>query len=535
MTYLFETILSGIPIKFPQISYTSIFPEAILIGVAVTLMLAVALIGKREATYGYTGLGVAAALTSGIWSYHLSQNVSSHGAKSVIGGSLAVDGFSTFFMILTSIGLIVTLLVAEAYIYKVASKGPEFVALALLSASGAMLMESAYDLLVLFIGLEILSISLYVMVAYTTSRKLAKESAFKYFILGGFASALFLYGVALTYGATGSTNLAKIALFLSKNTLTSSGVLLAGMVLMLAGLGFKVALVPFQFWTPDVYQGAPTTVTGYMSGVVKAAGFAALLRVFYVAFGTLRADWQPVLLVISILTLSAGAVLAVIQKDVKRMLAYSSINHAGFILLGLYVATVASLGDSLYYLFAYTIMSSGTFAVISMIAHLEGRTEMSLSLDDLKGLGKRYPKVALSLAVLLLAQAGAPFTIGFLAKFSVLSAVIEAHHYALGTVAMLSVVVAAVLYLRITLSMYSATSGIVEEALDATQLERIPDVSLGAVAVELEVEEVVQVKMDSGVPIAAGVAVFLTLAMTIGLALDANPLVHFAAQATLLK
>ncbi len=527
--YLFATVLNGSPIKFPQISYVSILPEIILIGVAATIMLLVALIGRTRATYGYTGLGVAAALISGVWSYHLNQSVTSHGARSVIGGALAVDGFSTFFMILTSLGLIVTLLVAEAYLYKVAARGPEFVALTLLSASGAMLMESAYDLLVLFIGLEILSISLYVMVAFTTSRKLSKESAFKYFILGGFASALFLYGLALTYGATGSTNLAKIALFLSNNTLTSNGVLLAGMVLILAGLGFKVALVPFQFWTPDVYQGAPTTVTGYMSGVVKAAGFAALLRVFFVAFETLRADWQPVLLVVSVLTLLVGAVLAVVQKDVKRTLAYSSINHAGFILLGLYVATAASIGDSLYYLFAYTVMSSGTFAVISMIAHLEDRTEMSLSLTDLKGLSSKYPKVALSLAILLLAQAGAPFTIGFLAKFSVLSAVIQAHHYALGVLAMLSVVIAAVLYLRITLSMYSP----VVEKRDVSDEELVQAVSLGAVAVE--VEEETQVKLKSKIPLPAGIAVFIALAITIGLALDANPLVHFAAQATLLK
>jgi NADH-quinone oxidoreductase subunit N len=526
---LVATVLSGAPIQFPSISYSSILPEVVFVGAAVLSMLLVAVLGQRDQTYGYTGLGVAAALFGGIWSYHLSQNVNARGAYAVVGGSLAVDGFSTFFMILTSVGVLITLLLAEAYLYKVSHRGPEFVALTLLSATGAMLMESAYDLLVLFIGLEILSISLYVMVSYTTSRRVSKESAFKYFILGGFASALFLYGLALVYGSTGSTNLGNIAAFLSKNTLTSNGVLLAGMVLILGGLGFKVALVPFQFWTPDVYQGAPTSVTGFMSGVVKAAGFAALLRVFYFAFNTLRADWQPVLEIVAILTLLVGAVLAVVQSDAKRTLAYSSINHAGFILLGLYVASAASIGDSLYYLFAYTVMSSGTFGAISMIAHLEGRTEGTLSLADLRGIGRKYPKIALTLAILLLAQAGAPFTIGFLAKFSVLSSVVEAHHYVIAVIAMVSVVIAAVLYLRVTLSMYTPLT----KDAEIDRVSTDPVISLGAVAVR--VDEDTDLKVDAKVPVAAGLAMGLSVAMTVGFGLYASPLVQFASKAFLLR
>ncbi len=212
--------------------------------------------------------------------------------------------------------------------------GPEFQALMLLSASGAMIMGEANDLIVVFLGLEILSIALYVLAAMNARRAESGEAALKYFVLGAFSSAVFLYGIALVYGATGSTNLPQIADYLARNVLLHNGLLLAGLALLLVGFGFKVAAVPFHLWTPDVYQGSPSPATGFMAAVAKAGGFAALLRVFVSSFGTLRTDWQPAVWVLAAITLLLGAVVALAQRDIKRMLAYSSINHAGFVLLG---------------------------------------------------------------------------------------------------------------------------------------------------------------------------------------------------------
>src|SRR5471032_1396827 len=210
----------------------------------------------------------------------------------------------------------------------------------LLSASGAMIMGEANDLIVVFLGLEIMSIALYVLAAMNARRNESGEAALKYFVLGSFSSAIFLYGIALVYGATGTSNLPQIADYLSRNVLLHNGLLLAGMALLLVGFGFKVAAVPFHLWSPDVYQGSPSPVTGFMAAVAKAGAFAALLRVFVSSFGTVRTDWQPIIWGLALLSLILGAVVALLQRDVKRMMAYSSINHAGFILLGVEAATI---------------------------------------------------------------------------------------------------------------------------------------------------------------------------------------------------
>ncbi|MGC8481874.1 MAG: NADH-quinone oxidoreductase subunit N, partial [Acidimicrobiales bacterium] len=365
--HLLLTISQTTAITFPHVEYSGILPELLLIGGALLCMAISSMVKDEKKTPVFTSIGITVAVIAGAWSYHLYRGVESHGASTLVGGAMALDGFSTFLLVFICIGLVLTLLLGEAFIYRVGAPGPDFVSLLMLSASGAMFMASADDLIVLFLGLEILSISLYVLVAYTARRSASREAAFKYFILGGFSSAIFLYGIALTYGATGSTNIGQIELYLATNTITANGVLLAGLVLLIVGLGFKIAAVPFQLWTPDVYQGAPTTVTGFMAAIAKAAGFAGLLRLLFVPFATLRSDWRPIILVLSLLSLFAGALLALTQRDVKRMLAYSSINHAGFILLGLYVGTQRSVSDSLYYLFAYGIMAVGAFGMVSIV------------------------------------------------------------------------------------------------------------------------------------------------------------------------
>ncbi len=324
--------------------------------------------------------------------------------------------------------------------------------LALLSASGAMLMGSANDLIIVFLGLEILSIALYVLTAFNHHMATSGEAALKYFILGGFSSAIFIYGIALTYGATGSTNLTQIADYLSKNVVLTNGLLLAGLALMLVGFAFKVAAVPFHMWTPDVYEGAPTPVTGFMAAVAKVGAFAALLRVLFSSLGVISADWRPIIYGLAVLSLFVGAVVALRQRDVKRMLAYSSINHAGFILLGVYAATPRGVSASLYYLMAYTFMTIGTFAIVTVLGPHRGRGSRP---HPLPGPGATpAPVWPCRLAILLLAQAGVPFTTGLWAKLQVVLATVSAGAVPLAVIAMVTAAIAAFFYLRVAVLMY---------------------------------------------------------------------------------
>jgi NADH-quinone oxidoreductase subunit N len=284
----------------------------------------------------------------------------------------------------------------------------------------------------------------------------------KYFVLGAFSSAFFLYGIALVYGATGSTNLSRIAEFgrvtvtgeagvLHINASAPPALLLAGFGLLLVGFGFKIAAVPFHSWTPDVYEGSPTPVVAFMASGVKAAGFAGLLRVFVTAFEGYSADWRPFIYALAVATMLVGSVLAVVQTDVKRMLAYSSINHAGFILVGVQAGTADGTAGALFYLAAYTFMVVGSFGVVTLVSR---RGDSLTKLDDYKGLSRREPVLAFVFAVFLFAQAGVPLTSGFFAKFYVLRAAIDADAWPLALTAMVSAVIAAFLYLRITVSMY---------------------------------------------------------------------------------
>jgi NADH-quinone oxidoreductase subunit N len=348
--------------------------------------------------------------------------------------------------------MLLTALIGDGYLRREGVEGPEFHVLAMLSASGAMMMGAANDLIVIFLGLEILSIALYVLAAFNHKRAESGEAALKYFVLGAFSSAIFVYGIALTYGATGSSNLPQIADYLSKNVVASNGVLLGGLALLLIGFGFKIAAVPFHMWSPDVYQGSPSPVTGFMAAVAKAGAFAALLRVFVSSFATVQADWKPVIWALALLSLVAGAVLALVQTDIKRMMAYSSINHAGFILLGVAAATTRGVSTALYYLFTYTFLTIGSFAVITVMAR-DGDTGHRIS--DYRGLAARQPMLAGCFAVLLLGQAGVPFTTGFLAKFGVVGAAEATQAYVLAAVAMVSAAIAAFFYLRVAVTMYS--------------------------------------------------------------------------------
>jgi len=369
-----------------------------------------------------------------------------------LANAYTIDGFSLLLTMLIAAAVTLTAVFAHDFLERDDINSAEFFVLLMLSASGGIVMAGANDLIVLFLGLEVLSIAVYILAASHVRRAESQEAGIKYFVLGAFASAFLLYGIALTYGATGSTNMSDIAE--TASSLTDRGLLYGGMALLLVGLGFKVAAVPFHAWTPDVYHGAPSPTVSFMASAVKVGGFAALLRVFNVTFGdsSLADDWAPMIFALAVLSMVYGTIVGVVQDNVKRMLAYSSISHAGFILVGAETATGEGVEAALYYLAAYTFIAVGSFAVIS-VASPTG--DAAHALADYKGLASRKPVLALAFTILLMAQAGVPFTTGFLGKFFVIGASIESENYLLAIIAMVAAVVGAYLYLRIVLAMYS--------------------------------------------------------------------------------
>jgi len=437
------------------------------------------------------GIGIATVVAAwGLW-----DRVDTEGAFGAIGDQLGVDGFSVVFTGLIGATVVLTALLLDGYVEREGITGPEVYVLLMLSAVGGAVMGGANDLIVMFLGIETLSIAVYVLAALDLRRSESTEAGFKYFVLGAFSSAFLLYGIALVYGATGSTNLIEIQTTLADFVLAEDALLLVGFGLLLVGFGFKVAAVPFHSWTPDVYQGAPTPVTAFMASAVKAAAFAGLVRVFVTTFGAYRTDWQPVVYALAVLSLLVGAVLALVQSDVKRMLAYSSISHAGFILVGVQAASDRGTAAVVFYSVAYAFLVLGSFGVLAVAS---GSGDRGTSLDDLDGLGRRRPALALAFTVFLLAQAGVPFTTGFVAKFEVIAAAVDARSFWLAVVAMVSAVISAFLYLRIMLSMY------VGERDDAPSI---------------------------AVPRAAGVAIAVAALITIGFGLVPGPLATMARDA----
>ncbi|MEE1571690.1 MAG: NADH-quinone oxidoreductase subunit N, partial [Acidimicrobiales bacterium] len=394
---------------------------------------------------------VAAGVSVLVYLVPMWSRVGSDGAGSFLAGAVGVDASSVFVTGILAAAMVAAALIAHDYLSREDLPGVEFYVLLLLSAAGGVVMASANDLIVLFLGLEVLSIAVYVLAAMHLRRIESQEAGLKYFLLGAFSSAFLLYGIALVYGATGSTNMARISAYLANTVLIDDAMLLAGLGLLLVGLGFKVAVVPFHAWTPDVYQGAPTPVVAWMAAGVKAAGFAALMRVFVLTFGTHVSDWRPAFQVVAAATVLVGAIVAVVQIDVKRMLAYSSIVHAGFILVGLQATTDRGNSSVLAYLAVYALLTVGSFGVVTVVG---GTGDSSHGLDSYRGLGRRRPFLAGTFTVLLLGQAGIPFTGGFVVKLGVLAAAVDMGTYWLAGVAMLAAAVAAFVYLRVLVAMY---------------------------------------------------------------------------------
>ena len=543
------TNAKSLHIAFP---YRYVMPELILIGGALLILTISALLPKRARRGVWMLLTVLVGLAAFAWSCWQASGggwfigFASDRTKPglIVGNALVFDGYSAFFAVLISAAVVISALISDSYLRREGLDGPEFYVLGLLSASGAMIMAAANDLIVVFLGLEILSIALYIMTAYHRRRSESGEASMKYFILGAFSSAIFLYGVALTYGATGTTRLSEIALFLAQNHVPKS-ILLAGIVLVIVGLGFKVAAVPFHTWTPDVYQGAPTPATGFMAAVAKAGGFAALIRVLMGAFPTVTVDWRPIIWVLAALTLLVGSMLAIVQTDVKRMLAYSSISHAGYVLVGLQAADSTGTAGALFYLFSYMFLVLGSFAIVSVVS---GKGERRNDLGGFRGLATRKPGLALAFTVLLLAQAGVPFTTGFFAKFYVVSAAAGRHQWVLAVLAMLAAAVAAFFYLRMAILMYSplpegeaetATASATPSGTSSGTLLGTSSGTAGgggaAVAVLGGLALVAPPETDN-IVVPPGITIALTIcvAFTIVFGVDPGPLIHFAQHATML-
>ena len=439
----------------PEIPWSDLLPLLIMLGGACALLLFGTLIPNwpRIATPILT---TSTAIAAGIAACVQWNNLYYRKGYSIIADAVNVDRFAVLATIIITVAVALGALLASAFNDEANGDPLERYALLMTSAIGAIVMASSNDLIVLFLGLEILSLSLYLMAASDRRREESQEAGLKYFVLGGFASAFLLYGIALVYGATASTNISGIAQALTDRMIIggSDAMLLVGIGLMLVGLGFKVSAAPFQIWTPDVYEGAPSSVTSYMASAGKVAAFAAMLRVFIVALESRVDDWRPVIWVLAILSIFVGSTMAVVQTNVKRMLAYSSISHAGFILVGVEAAAHMKgngLSASMTYLAIYTMLVMGSFAILIAVA---GNSDSATTLDAFKGLAKRRPALALAFSTLLFAQAGVPFTSGFVAKFGVIKAAVEVNSYGIGIAAMVGAVIGAYLYLRIVVSMW---------------------------------------------------------------------------------
>jgi len=433
-------------IIFPAIDMWAIAP---LVAMAVTglvlLVLDILPPSDRKdhlALIGLAGVLVSLVLTLQLWGSDVR----------AFRGMVVLDSYALFFNLIIGYSTGLVLLFSIDYVRRQSIETGEFYILVIFAAAGMMLMASAGDLIIVFLGLETMSISLYVLAGFFRWRLAAGESSMKYFLLGAFASSFFLYGIALLYGATGTTNLGRVGAALAAPGAARDPLNLAGLALLLVGFGFKTSSVPFHQWAPDVYEGAPTAVAALIATGSKAAAFAALLRVL-VAMRALQADWLFLLWLLAVLTMTVGNVVALVQGNLKRMLAYSSVAHVGYMLVGI-VAGLAPGGPAvLYYLVVYSFATVGAFGVILLLER-DGRMEEAVDLAAYGGLGARHPILALVLTVFMLSLIGLPPTAGFVGKFYLFSAAMRSGFVWLAVIAVLNSVVAAYYYLRLIVFMY---------------------------------------------------------------------------------
>jgi NADH-quinone oxidoreductase subunit N len=429
----------------PQIEWTPLLPFLIVAGTALATIIA-DLWTEGPDREGLGWIGLAGLLATAIAAVALWNT-----RASTLSDTLVVDRYGLFFTLLFCVTSSLTLLMSMSYLEITDIPTGDYYSLIMLSTVGMVLMASATDLIVIFLALEVMSIAAYVLAGIARRDLRSNEAALKYFLLGAFATAFLLFGIALLYGATASTALPVIAARIAQAGTDQAALVTAGIALLLVGFAFKVAVVPFHVWAPDVYEGAPTAVTAFMAVGIKAAGFAAFVRVFLHTLLPLSADWRGILWLLAVLTMTVGNVTALRQRNIKRMLAYSSIAHAGYLLVGMVAG--GELGGSavLFYLLAYAFMTLGAFAVVIALGR---RGQANETIDDYAGVGFRSPFLGLAMAVFMLSLAGFPPLAGFIAKFYIFSAAVKAGYVGLAVIGMLNSVVSVYYYLGVLVRMY---------------------------------------------------------------------------------
>jgi NADH-quinone oxidoreductase subunit N len=437
-------------ITLPAFNITPILPEIFLSVLAMALLLINVFAPNGQKSYlGYISfIGVVATgvLVGAGWGGYIES----------FNGSVVLDNFATFFKMIFLVAAGLAILISDQYMEREGCNHGELYPMILFTVVGMMLMASGTDLMTIFLGLEVMSVSLYVLAGFNRANIKSNEAGLKYFLLGAFSTGFLLYGMALTYGATGSTRIAKIAAAVGQMSLPSANIMLvAGMLLMLTGFAFKVAAAPFHMWTPDVYEGAPTPMTAFMSAGPKAAGFAAAMRIFLVALPTLQVEWSQVLWVLAVLTMTVGNITALRQDNIKRMLAYSSIAHAGYALVGFTAGNGTGSAGVLFYMLSYAFMNIGAFAIIILVGK---KGETNGNVQDFAGLGVKHPLLAAAMTIFLFSLAGMPPTAGFIGKFYLFSGAIQKGYIWLAIIGVLNSAASVYYYLRVMVYMYMKDS-----------------------------------------------------------------------------
>ena len=443
-----ETILSPNVLQsaMQTANLAAIMPETILSVVAMALLLINVFVKSEQKAYlGYLSLvGIVISFVAVVSGWGNPQEGFT--------GSVLQDNFAVFFKGTFLLAAALCVLITDQYLQREECNYGEIYPLILFATVGMMLMASGTDLMTIFLGLEVMSVCLYVLAGFNRGNLKSNEAGLKYFLLGAFSTGFLLYGMALTYGATGTTKIAKIAVYVAGNgAVASNPLLVVGMFLMAVGFSFKIAAAPFHMWTPDVYEGAPTPMTAFMSVGPKAAGFAAFLRVFLVALPALQADWGPLIWTLAALTMTVGNITALYQQNIKRMLAYSSIAHAGYILVGFSAANAVGTAGMLFYLLSYVFMNIGAFAIIILVGK---KGEPNNNVSDYAGFGFKHPLLAVAMSIFLFSLAGVPPSAGFIGKFYLFSGAIQAGNIWLVIIGVLNSAASVYIYLRVMIFMY---------------------------------------------------------------------------------
>lgn len=433
------------PSSLPTITLEAILPELILGFFACLLFLIEPFVPREKKEWvGYFSIG--ALICSGLSIFPLwGENISA------FSGMIALDNYALFFKAIFLVISILVILISLRYVKIEEINLGEYYGFILFATMGMMLMPSATDLLAFYLALELMSVSLYVLAAFMKKDSKSIEAGMKYFLVGVFTSGLILYGIAFLYGLSGSTNLSSIATYLTKASLTSSPMLTMALVLLVAGFGFKIAAVPFHMWAPDVYEGAPTSVTAFLSAASKAAAFSAMVRVFMVGLGFSYESWWQLLWIVSVLTMTLGNIIALVQTNFKRLMAYSSISQTGYILLGLIAVSEAGLAAVLIYAVAYALMVLGAFTMVILLCSKNSRGDQ---ISDFKGLARSHPAVAGAFVICALSLVGIPPTAGFIGKLYLFSAAIQGRFYWLAIIGILNNTISLYYYFRVIMVIY---------------------------------------------------------------------------------